>query len=280
MPDEASGPPPASESLPYARQSPPPQQGGPFTPELQQQGSPDPRQQQGSPNPRQPPLHASPLGKMPSDPGVLGGRGADAYKDAFASRDGGGRGYSYGGDRRRDSAYPAHSESSAASQLLSSFARVALESGLREQGGRRDWSSSAGDRERGERGARSGGGGMGGGGMGGGGMGGGGMGGGGMGGGGAQGGFRPAQSASWVRERLLGGSSNAAAAAHADMHGAAEYYNGRVGGAHLPPRGDAEAAEARRLAELMARRRVAAGLTLTLSLSLTLSPSPKPKPFT
>ena len=188
---------------------------------------------------------------MPGEPGVLGSRGTDAYKDAFASRDGGGRGYSYG-DRRRDSDYAAHSahaaaaESSAASQLLSSFARVALEGGLREPGGRRDWSSSA--RDRGDRGGGMGGdrgGGMGG------------DGGGGMGGGGAQRGFRPAQSASWVRERLLGGGSNAAAAARADLH-AAEWDGGV--GRHLPSR-DARAEEARRSAEAKARRRAAQGLS-------------------
>ena len=195
---------------------------------------------------------------MPGEPGVLGSRGTDAYKDAFASRDGGGRGYSYG-DGRRDSDYAAHSahaaaaESSAASQLLSSFVRVALEGSLREPGGRRDWSSSAGDRgDRGDRGGGGGGGGGMGGGMGGGG------GGGGMGGGGAQRGFRPAQSASWVRERLLGGSSNAAAAARADMHAAED--GGVGGGRHLPSR-DAKAEAARRSAEEKARRRAAQSLS-------------------
>ena len=250
-PDDSSGAPPAQsdpwrgpDGLSYARQ--PQQQGSPLHGQ-QQHGSPEPRQPplHGSPL-HGSPLHGSPLGRMPSEPGVRGGCGADTYKEAFASRDGGGRdgggdgggrGYSYGGDaRRRESA----AAESSASQLLLTFARVALEGSLREQGGRRDYSTT-GDRDRGgnrgDRGAGNGGGGMGG------------------DRGRAQRGYRPAQSASWVRERLLGGSSNANEAGRTDIH-AAEYNGAGVGGAHLPPR-DAEAAKARRSAEAAARRRAA-----------------------
>ena len=144
-PDEPSAPSPASEGLSYARQSPPPSQGSPFTRELEPSADAAAAGQQGSPKRREPSPYGSPLGRMPSEPGVLGARGAGTYKDAFASRDGGGRDYGdgYGGDaRRRDAPYGAHgasaagyhpssaAESQVASQLLSSFARAALESGL------------------------------------------------------------------------------------------------------------------------------------------------------
>ena len=147
-PDEPSAPSPASEGLSYARQSPPPSQGSPFTRELEPSADAAAAGQQGSPKRREPSPYGSPLGKMPSEPGALGARGAGTYKDAFASRDGGGRDYGYGyggygGDaRRRDAPYgargasaagyhpPSAAESQVASQLLSSFARAALESGL------------------------------------------------------------------------------------------------------------------------------------------------------